>query len=339
VTEIEIRDPDPGEPGQLAGAAPGAFEPPASSPYQNLLVPLVVVPALIVMVLVLLFVLFGAVAGKEDSPRENLDTLLHGGFNERKQAAFALVRQVLEFQRARAAGEEPEFEIDAAFLPELRAARAGAGVLDSPGDVPIPLVLSSLLAQLGDPEGIAQLIELTRLAGELDPEREYRLYAMMTLAALGPDMAADQRARAAQSLVALLESEDAAIALVATAALQRLPSPETIPALRARLVGRDLEQRASAALSLAVLGDASGVPVLREALGVEAYAAERASDSARWPPPRVADSRARALGALLDLGAGPEEEELRRIAAEDPDPAVRRRAAEGLARASAEGGG
>lgn len=29
----------------------------------------------------------------EDSPRENLETLLLGGFNERKQAAFALGRR------------------------------------------------------------------------------------------------------------------------------------------------------------------------------------------------------------------------------------------------------
>ena len=88
VTEIEIRDPDPSDPGSPATPAMPAGE----SPYKNLLVPLVVVPALIVMVLVLVFVLFGAVAGKEDSPRENLDRLLHGGFNERKQAAFNLVR-------------------------------------------------------------------------------------------------------------------------------------------------------------------------------------------------------------------------------------------------------
>jgi HEAT repeat protein len=327
VTEIQIRDPDSRLPG--TGAEPGTAP---ESPYKNLLVPLVVVPALIVMVLVSVFLLFGALAGEEDSPRENLDRLLHGGFNERKQAAFNLVRQVLESRRASAEGAAAEWQIDASFLPELRAARAQVGELRAARDVPIPLVLSSLLAQLGEPEGVAQLADMTRLGDELDPEREYRLYAAMTLGALGPALGGPEREPAAQALIALLESPDSALVLVAIAGLQGLPAEGTVPALRGMLTSRVLEQRASAALSLAELGDPAGRPVLEEMLQLAPYAAERAADARRWPPKRVSESRCKALEALAALGLSPGPEELRRLAAEDPDPEVRRVAAGGAVR-------
>jgi len=325
VTEIEVRDPDPTEPGALVGtSAPAAAEPGPESPYKNLLVPLVVVPALIVMVLVLVFVLFGAIAGKEDSPRENLDRLLHGGFNERKQAAFNLVRQVLEFRRASAQGTPPEWEIDASFLPELRAARGEVDEPRSPKDVPIPLVLSSLLAQLGEPEGVEQLAALTTLADELDPEREYRMYAAMTLGAIGPELDGPTRELAARALIRLLDSPDGALVLVAIAGLQTLPSPDTIPALQRMLTSRALEQRASSALSLAVLGDPAARAVLMEMLEREPYEEERASDPHKWSPQRVSESRCKALAALRALDAL-DPGELRRLA-EDDDPNVRRAA-------------
>jgi hypothetical protein len=282
------------------------------------------VPALIVMVLVLVFVLFGAVAGEEDSPRENLDRLLHGGFNERKQAAFNLVRQVLEFRRARAEGATSEWEIDESFLPELRAARAEVGELRSARDVPIPLVLSSLLAQLGDPAGVQELADMTSLADELDPEREYRMYAAMTLGALGPELAGPECELAARALITLLDGPDDGLVLVAIAGLQTLPSPATIPALEGMLASRALEQRASAALSLAALGVPSGRAVLEEMLALRPYDEERAADQRRWPPARVSESRCKALAALRALGALGDDD-LRRLS-EDSDPSVRRAA-------------
>ncbi len=320
VTEIEIRDPDQAEPG-TTGAAPGP-----DSPYKNLLVPLVVVPALIVMVLVLVFVFFGAVAGKEDSPRENLDRLLNGGFNERKQAAFNLVRQVLDYRRASAQGAVPEWEIDASFLPELRAAREQVEAPRSTKDVPIPLVLSSLLAQLGEPEGVQQLADMTELADELDPEHEYRMYAAMTLGAIGPELADPERALAAGALIRLLDSPDDGLVLVAIAGLQTLPSPDTVPALVGMLASRALEQRASAALSLARLGDPAGRSVLEEMLTLAPYEEERLADPRRWPPQRVSESRCKALDALRALAAL-SKEDLRRLSG-DPDPNVRRAALE-----------
>jgi hypothetical protein len=316
VTEIEIRDPDPPE--GSAAPAPGP-----ESPYRNLLVPLVVVPALIVMVLVLVFVLFGAVAGEEDSPRQNLDRLLNGGFNERKQAAFNLVRQVIDYRKASRDGGQPEWEIDATFLPALREARAQVAGLESSKDVAIPLVLSSLLAQLGEPEGVAQLAELLALPDELDPEGEYRMYSAVTLGSLGPQLAAPEREVAARALIGLLSNPDPAMVLVAIAALQTLPSEGTVPALAGLLTSQVLEQRGTAALSLAALGDASGRGVLEEMLLPAPYEAERAADERKWPPQRVSESRCKALAALAALGTLPEEAELRALANTDSDAAFR----------------
>jgi HEAT repeat protein len=314
MTEIEIRDPDTAV----------TSEPAPDSPYKNLLVPLVVVPALIVMVLVLIFVLFGAVTGKENSPRENLDRLLNGGYNERKQAAFNLVRQVLDHRKGALEGAVASSDgIDASFLPDLRAARERVDELRSPKDVPIPLVLSSLLAQLGEPEGVEQLAEMTRLDEVLDPEHEYRVYAAMTLGAIGSELPPSSREQAARALIALLENPDPALVLVAIAGLQTLPSPVTVPALRGMLTSRSLDQRASAALSLAVLGERAGESVLIEMLALAPYEAERAADARRWPPQRVSESRCKALEALAVLGGGPSRAELEALAAADNDPKVR----------------
>lgn len=318
MTEIEIPDPD------HAGSAPAAAGGP-ESPYKNLLVPLVVVPALIVMVLVLVFVLFGAVAGEEESPRDNLQRVLHGGMNERKQAAFNLVRQVLEHEQASAAGKEPEWDIDGSFVPELLAAREEVRRIGGPKDVPIPLVLSIVLAHLGEPAGVEQLAELTRIDDAFDPDREYRMYAAMTLGAIGPALATRERELAAKSLIHLLDGEDQGLVLVAIAGLQKLPAEPTIPALERMLGSAALEQRASAALSLAALGDDSGVAVLQEALTVPPYDAERAADptARKWPAQRVSESRVKALEALAALGHPPGPDELAALADSDPDPAVR----------------
>ena len=312
MTEIEIPD----------APAPQSDESPPSSG-RSVLVPLVVVPALIVMVIVLVFVLFSAITGHEDSPRENLERLLRGGANERQQAAFNLVRQVLEARGPLNEGGQHEWNIDESFLPELRAARSRIGELEEPDDVPIPLVLSSILAQLGDSEGVVQLAEMTALPETLDPEGEYRFYAAGTLAAISGGLGEKERERVADALIALLDSPDPGLVLVSIAGLQNVPSPRTVPALQGVLASSVLEQRASAALSLAALGDPSGREVLHEMLLPEVYAEERARDERKWPPQRVSESRRKALQALIALGIPPERAEFERWAEDDPDPEVR----------------
>jgi len=328
VTEIEIPDPTP----------PGSEPPPSAStdeepesPYKNMLVPLVVVPAMIAMVLLLIWGFFSGLAGSEKTPRENLEQLLHGGFNERQQASFSLVRQVLEQKDAIESGAQADWDIDESFLPALHSAREAVGELKGPEDVPTPFVLSSLLAQLGEPEGVHQLVEMTRLDDVVDPGGQFRLYAIWTLGAIGNKLSEPMRVEAAETLIGLLEHADEGLVLGATAGLQNLPSPGTAPALEGMLASRSLAQRGSAALSLAALAVPAGRSVLEEMLNLEAYAAERGDSPNKWPPRRVSESRSKALEALNRLDLAPSRANLESFAEDDPDANIRALARELLA--------
>jgi len=108
--QIEIADPAEGE----AEAD--------QTPYGNLWVPLVVVPAAIVIVIVVVFALFGSLTGEEKSLSENLSVVMAGGKNERDQALFGLMRQVSENQRAANDGEEPPWPMTTDFPQRVRDA-------------------------------------------------------------------------------------------------------------------------------------------------------------------------------------------------------------------------
>ena len=259
------------------------------------------------MVLVLVFTLFGAIAGKEDSPRENLERLLSGGFNERQQAAFNLVRQVLEYRRDGAQESGVEWEIDESFLPRLRAAREEVGEIDgTPGRADPAGALQPARAA-GRPGGRGAARRHDAARGTARPRR--RVPHVRRLHPGGPGGRARRagQERATEALVALLGHEDDGLVLVALAGLQNLPGEASVTALRGMLTARSLQHRGTAALSLSELGDPAGADVLREMLGEEAYGDERGEDpeGRSWPPQRVSESRCKALAALLDLGLPP----------------------------------
>src|SRR6476619_1565875 len=115
------------DPIMVTGSAPPA-EPlgagASQSPYKNLFVPLVIVPAMIVIVLVLVALFFGWIQGREASLVENLDRVVTGGAGERTQAAFSMVVQLAENQEAKNSGKPLPWPLDASFLPKLRDAWA-----------------------------------------------------------------------------------------------------------------------------------------------------------------------------------------------------------------------
>jgi len=287
MTELEVPDPDlPGE--SAVGAQSG--DPPA--PYGSLFVPLIVVPAAIVITLVLVFVLFGAIAGDEASPSENLERLVGGGANERQQAAFNLVRQAMETWQSREEGSRPDWDFGADFFPEVRAAWDGA----DPQDFEQRYVLAILLALLGDPQAHEHLESMLEISEAEDPEGVMQVYILTSLGRLGD-------ARAARSVIEFLQHEDSGIRHAAAAALQNLDSPLSRPALRELLGDPELDLRGQAALSLAYLGDAGGVGVLHELLGMEAYERERDLFPGRWRRGSdVHNARLRALQSLWRLG-------------------------------------
>src|SRR5262249_49357309 len=102
--------------------SPDAMPAPAASPYRNLFVPLIVVPAVIVGAILLVFLFFGAITGREASLSENIDKVITGGQAERKQAAFNMVRQIAENREAQGEGHSAPWPVEADFLPKLRRA-------------------------------------------------------------------------------------------------------------------------------------------------------------------------------------------------------------------------
>lgn len=306
----------PADPGTAPGEEPG--QPPA--PYRNLLVPLVVVPALIVMVLVVIVALFGAIAGDEASPAQNLDRMIHGTSNERDQAATLLVIQLNEHLEAIAAGEDPEWEIDATFLPDLRRAWEGA----DPEDVDFRFVYASLLAWLQDESGVPNLCSLLTLGDDLDPEAGIRFACLIVLGALGPQMDAEDRDYAIARVVPFLGSDDAGLRQAAAISLQALPSEVSLEALRGALRDGSLAVRGNAALALAAQGDPAGAEVLRELIDPATYEAERARDHRLWTQgENISESRQKALRALAGLGRGEDRDLLEEVARGDEDLNVR----------------
>lgn len=309
VPEIEIRDPGVEE-------ESGGYS-------QGLLVPLVVVPAMIVMLGVLIVTLFGLVSGSERTPEDNLNVVLNGGVNERQQAAFELVRQILEFQHAKAEGREPEWSVDPDMVERMRRARAEAPAPARPEDVWEPFVLSSMLAQLGEPEGARQLAELTQLDDALDPDLTVRMNAIFVLGSIGRELDPGTRDAVAATLIERIDGEDEGLALLVAGALQNLPGAASVAALESMLERSRLDIRLQAALSLAELGEVSGAPVLAALIEEAPYKEEREGDPNRWAPQTISASRLKALAALELLGRAPEPAVLRRLADEDGDPNVR----------------
>ncbi len=310
MTEIEIPDqPD----GPRAGGEPEA-------PYGNLFVPLLVVPAMIVIVLVLVWVLFGAIAGDEAGPRDNLRTMVHGGANEREQASFNLVRQVLEDWQAVEAGEDPPWGIDARYVPDVQ--RAWEQTDEDEYDA--RYVLAILLARLGDEAGEEHLVELLAMPEDADPDGQKRFFVLQALGTLG-------NSEHAPAVIEFLDHPDQGLQHMAIGALQSMPGEATLAALRGLLEDGDLELRGQAAVSLARLGDPAGAAVLRELIDPATYELDRKLDEARWA--RAQEVSAARRTATLGLGGLGREEDrafLRELAEEDADPEVREAALRAL---------
>jgi len=317
---------------EIPDALPADFpEAPAPAPYRNLWVPLVVVPALIVMVLVLVWVLFGSIAGSEKNPAENVQRMVEGNSNEREQAAQLLVNQIQGYLDDVGAGKEPAWELDASFLPGVEQALAD---LDE-DELEFRYVLAFVQLELGDAQGLDHMLALLGSGEDLDPGAEMRFRVLYALGLLGPAFAPAGRERAIDAIVPFLANQDAGLRLMATVALRGLPSERSVSALKGALGDGVLGVRGNAAISLAELGDPAGAPVLRELLDTGSYAAERAASPNRWASAeRVSESRIQAVRALARLGRPEDLAALEPLAQDDDDPNVRGAALRALADAS-----
>ncbi len=291
-----------------------------ASPYRNLLVPLVVVPAMIVIVVLLVYTLVGAITGEEATVDENLHRVLHGGSNERTQAAYALVAQLAENDRARLASEELPWEVSAGLAPNLIDALEGL----TDDEAQLQYVLSSALLHLDDPAGLDGLRQILALGEDADPEGKLKFHALVSLGIRGePETFGD--------VSAFLESEDAGLRSLAAGYLRFFPVELAIPALQGALGDHDLAVRLNAAISLSWLGDSAGATLLRDGARAELYEAERERNPRDYARPElVRENRVRALDGLARLGRAEDRPLLEELAAEDEDLEVREAAMRAL---------
>ena len=295
--------------------------PESRSPYRNLFVPLIVVPALIVGAVMLVFLFFGAIAGSEATLAENLDRVVNGGQAERKQAAFNMVRQIAENRQAELDGRDAPWPIDPSFKDSLRRAWDST----SAEDPAIRLVLASLLAQLEDPQGVPSLIALLDTPQVDDPDGGIKFNALATLGSLG-----DPRAEA--SAVRILQSgDDPGLRAVAAIALQRIPGEAGAQALRGALDDPVFEVRANAAIALSMRGDPAAARVLVDLLDRKVYESEHGRDAAKFSKAtRISEARVAAVEALARLRRAEDRQEIVRVADQDDDLAVREAAMKAL---------
>jgi len=281
---------------------PNAPTPPADTPYRNLWVPLIVVPAGIVIAIVLIFALFGALSGDESSIDQNLEVVVRGGKNQREQALFSLARQASENVRAQAAGDELPWPVERGFDTRLKAALEG---LDD-DDHRTRLALAVLLASVDQREGVPVLLQILALPDTEDPGGELRFSAIQNLGQLGDE-------RATEPVLAFLGHEDKGLRNVAAFALQKLPGPGVRDALEAALNDSSFEVRGTAALSLTKLEPPSerALDVLWDLLDRSTYAAINERDRTQFRRAElISASRVKAVEGLARMGALVERSEL-----------------------------
>jgi HEAT repeat protein len=293
-------------------------------------VPLVVVPFLVVGVLVMVFLFFGAITGREASMAENLDQLVHGGMNGRQQAAVSLSAQVVKNREARLAGTEPPYETPPDFLEQLQGAW---GLMLEDDNPTLRLALAKVLVEHGDPEAREKLVAFLRLPDADDDDGQIRFGALMALGNLG-DVAA------AEDVLPFLEHPDPYLRQGAASALQGLPGEASIEGLKGVLGDPSLELRGMAAISLSHLGDPSGADVLVDLIDPATYEAIRQGDPRKYADGQlVQNNRIHALRALARLGRAEDDALLEGLAADDADPSVREVAMRALQDRTGGGGG
>jgi len=312
---------DPTEP--TPALPPPAPPPPPEgrSPYQNLWVPLVVVPFLVVGVLVLVFLFFGAIRGRDATMEENLQALVQGGANERQQAAVSLSAQVVENRRAREEGREPPWPSGPGFLDQLQQAWDALG---PEGNQNLRMGLAKALQEHGDPGAREKLEGFLALTDAEDEGGQLRFTALLELGRLGDP-------RSAPAVIPFLDQPDPLLRQGAASALQSLPGAATVEALEGVLGDPSLELRGMAAISLSHLGSAAGAHVLVDLVDPATYEAIRAVEPRKYADPTlVQNSRVYAVQALARLGRDEDLGLLRGLAEDDRDPAVREAAMRAL---------
>ena len=307
-------DQPPDQPAPAPAPAPPPENSGEAAPYQNLWVPLLVVPFLVVGVLVMVYLFFGRIVGTDATMGENLQVLIHGGTNERQQAAVSLSAQIVENRQAREDGKELPWEAGGDFLGDLQGAWDTMGPDDNPN---LRLAVAKALQEYGDSGAREKLEGFLQLTDDADGDGQVRFYALLELGLLGDP-------EAAPAVIPFLSSADPLLQQGAASALQSMPGEDSLAALKGVLGDASLELRGMAAISLSHLGDASGAHVLVDLADADTYTAIQAREPRKYADPRlVQNSRIYAVQALARLNRDEDLALLQALADADEDPAVR----------------
>ncbi|MFT7676337.1 MAG: HEAT repeat protein [Planctomycetota bacterium] len=253
----------------------------SDGPYQNLWVPLIVVPAGIVMALVGIFALFGAISTDERSLSENLSLVRHGGANERDQALFSLMRQAAENNAALGEDREPPY----AVAPEFAADVSNAVEELEPEEHTVRLALAVLLGTMEDARGGQLLTDFLVLGDEADADAKLRIAAIQNLALLaGHNRDLVDTDAVFAGAEPLLQHPDRGLRGIAVSLMGSLTLEEARAALLAAMGDAELSVRASAALALARLTppEPLAIGVLVELVGTEPYTSANSADRTRF---------------------------------------------------------
>lgn len=202
---------------------------------------LFVIPAVIVALSVLIFLLFSWLASDRRSAQDYLQEVRHGVTGRKWQAAFELSRVLTRDEEAR---RDPAVAMEIAETladPEVEDPRVKRYLLLALQELNNPSTAPAIRTALSDEDG------------------EVRLYAARALGALRDE-------GAVPGLVEMLAAEDPGLRKMALHSLGRIGEPSAAPPMRARLDDAVEDVRWNAALGLAMLGDGSGAPVIRQML-------------------------------------------------------------------------
>jgi HEAT repeat protein len=260
-------------------------------------------PLLVVGTAVAVFWIFSRMTFERRSPADYLQEVRGGTANRRWQAAFELSRALPNLDPAERAALSAEI---LRIFQSLSPAR--------PDDVPVRRYLVLVLGKLGDPGAVEPILKAAS-----DPDPDTRLYAVWALGKLG-----DPKALAVVTEAS--RSEDAGLRKMAAYVLGQLHDRAAAPRLQVLLGDPVADVRWNAAIALALLGDSSGLSVLRSVVDREALTRQATLSGDQAETAMVGALKAMAL--LRDAESLPL---LEKVAREDPNLRVRAAAREAVA--------
>lgn len=276
--------------------------------------PLILVPAGIVAAGVALYLFMTwMLGGSGATPSEHLQTLVSGGYNARKQAAFELSRSLNSYREEGRLGE-----LDSSFPSRL----LGAYEATPPERVQTRVQLLWSLATIEAPEAFACAVDLLENSpadlvdqspletmGLVEQEHfDPRANALHCLGALGDP-------RGVGPITPFLTSSDAGLRMMAAGALGAIDAPGVPTLLAPLLDDPHPDVQRTTAVALAKRGSREGVAVLRSMLDRSGYADYTEEGY-------IEDAILLGLSALSLLGNTDCRESVQKLADDDPNPRI-----------------